>query len=152
MIIKWNWLIDIIIKINGFTLTAITIFPFTFISDKADKKDLNHEKIHIRQQLETLIIFFYLIYGVHYLILRFKYKHKETYKKICFEKEAYANERNLEYLKDNVLKGKTLYLDSNVLFALMLKSHSLNVFLESLLTASINDLGVKIKVHEQTIE
>jgi hypothetical protein len=58
----------------------------------------------------------------------------------------------LEYLKDNVLKGKTIYLDSNILFALMLKSHSLNIFLENLLITSIKDLGVKIKVHERTIE
>ena len=37
---------------------AITIFPFIISKEKMDKVTLNHEKIHIQQQKEMLVIFF----------------------------------------------------------------------------------------------
>jgi hypothetical protein len=43
------------LKING-----IALFPFIFIRKPEDKENnilINHEKIHLRQQLEMLIIF-----------------------------------------------------------------------------------------------
>lgn len=72
---------------------AITIWPFIFVREKCsfDEVDLNHENIHGKQQLELLIIFFYLIYLVELII--------KGYRNISFEKEAYNNEDNLNYLK-----------------------------------------------------
>lgn len=62
---------------------------------------LFHEKIHLRQQLEMLVIFFFIWYGIEFsirfLILKDR---KKAYREISFEKEAYANERNLDYLED----------------------------------------------------
>ena len=58
----------------------------------------------------------------------------------------------LEYVKNNVLKGKTIYLDSSILFALMLKTHEMYYFLNSLLIASKEELGVCLRVHEITLE
>jgi hypothetical protein len=57
----------------------------------------------------------------------------------------------LENIKDNILKDKTLYLDSSILFAMMLASDKLYDFITSLIAASIQELGVKIKVHENTL-
>jgi hypothetical protein len=94
---------NLLTKINGFKVDGFTFFPFVFIRKEASKFLVNHEKIHLRQHLEMLIIFFYLIYGVHYLVLRFKNKHKDAYRKICFEQEAYTNQSNLEYLKTRKL-------------------------------------------------
>ena len=85
-------------KING-----ITLFPFIFIKNPEDKKNrvlINHEKIHIRQQLELLIIFFYILYMVEYYYHFFRLKNSyQAYKSISFEREAYAMEHDLNYLK-----------------------------------------------------
>jgi predicted nucleic acid-binding protein len=58
----------------------------------------------------------------------------------------------LEYIQNYVLKGKTIYLDSSILFALMLESHEMHDFLYSLLVASKNELGVCLKVQEITLQ
>ena len=85
-------------KING-----ITLFPFIFLRDKSLKNNkvlMNHEKIHIYQQLELLIIFFYLWYVVEYYYWYIKLKDKNlAYRNICFEREAYAQEQDLNYLE-----------------------------------------------------
>ncbi len=89
-------------KING-----ITLYPFIFIKnpeDKTNKVLINHEKIHIKQQLELLIIFFYIAYVAEYYYHLLKVKdHQQAYRSISFEREAYANESNLEYLKNRKL-------------------------------------------------
>lgn len=83
---------------------AITLYPFVFLRDKEDKENavlINHERIHLRQQRELLIVFFYLWYGIDFLIKYAKYRNWEkAYRNIIFEKEAYGNESNLEYLKN----------------------------------------------------
>src|SRR5574341_838838 len=58
---------------------------------------------------------------------------------------------SLEYIRENILKGKTLYLDSSILFALMIKAEPTHDFINSLITSSIEELGVNIKVHEDTL-
>jgi len=79
---------------------AITIFPFIVSKEPMDEQTLNHETIHIRQQLELLIIGFYLLYAAYYLIGLAKYKDKQrAYFMIPFEQEAYTNDQNLDYLK-----------------------------------------------------
>ena len=39
-------------------IRAITLFPFIIIKDEGDEKLINHESIHIKQQLELLVIGF----------------------------------------------------------------------------------------------
>ena len=81
---------------------AITIFPFILINKiyKGNKALINHEKIHLKQQLEVLIIPFYIWYFIEFLIKLIKYKSCHmAYLNISFEKEAYQNDCNLEYLK-----------------------------------------------------
>jgi hypothetical protein len=82
---------------------GITIFPFIFIKHPGLKEDatfINHEKIHIRQQAELLIVFFYLAYIAEYLYLLIKYKNKvKAYEHLSFEREAYENESDFNYLK-----------------------------------------------------
>lgn len=83
--------------------TGMTIFPFIFLKNKGLKHSktlINHEKIHLRQQLELLILPFYIWYVLEFLI-RY-YQHKNwflAYKNLSFEREAYCNDTNLEYLK-----------------------------------------------------
>lgn len=83
---------------------GMAVFPFIFVKDKVMKEDkvlINHEKIHLRQQIELLWIFFFLIYFGEYLINLLKYKNADkAYREISFEKEAYTHEKNLCYLKE----------------------------------------------------
>ena len=82
---------------------GLTFYPFVFLADKDDKLNevfINHEKIHIRQQLELLIVPFYIWYFIEYLIRLLQFRNrKKAYYAISFEKEAYANEKDLAYLK-----------------------------------------------------
>jgi len=83
--------------------TGLAIFPFVFLKNrelKMDKILINHEKIHLRQQLELLIILFYIVYLLEFLIRLIQYRNwKRAYKNISFEREAYSNEKDLNYLK-----------------------------------------------------
>ncbi len=82
---------------------GITLFPFIVVSEydlKQNSVIINHEKIHIQQQIELLILPFFLWCGVEFLIKWIVYKDKNlAYRNISFEKEAYANEIELTYLK-----------------------------------------------------
>ncbi len=95
---------DHLIVLNSLPASAMAIFPFILVhrsSIPLGEKLLNHERIHLQQQLELLIIPFYIWYGLEYLfyILKFRNHHK-AYRSIRFEKEAYSNEMNLNYLKN----------------------------------------------------
>lgn len=82
---------------------GLTLFPFVLVKTKKDLRDLvflNHEKIHFRQQLELLVVPFYVMYLLEYLVKWMVLKNRfKAYKSISFEREAYENERNLNYLK-----------------------------------------------------
>lgn len=82
---------------------GITFFPFVFLKYKALKGNavlINHEKIHLRQQIELLIIPFFIIYILEFLIRVIQYKNWNlAYRNISFEQEAYKNEKDLNYLK-----------------------------------------------------
>ncbi len=81
---------------------AMALYPFILIKKKEYRHDpvlINHEKIHHKQQLELLIVVFYLFYVANYLFNIIKYgAHKKAYLHIAFEKEAYRNERHLKYI------------------------------------------------------
>jgi len=82
---------------------AMAFWPVIFFKSKSlvsDRKVLNHEKIHLKQQIECLVLPFYLIYFGEYLFYRLKLKnHDQAYRAISFEKEAYTNEDKPDYLK-----------------------------------------------------
>ena len=82
---------------------GITIFPFIILRNiafKQDEKVLSHEKIHLRQQIELLIIPFYIWYIVEFMLRYVQYKDRhKAYLNISFEREAYAHETDGDYLK-----------------------------------------------------
>ena len=88
-------------------ISAITLFPVILLrrpEDRYDKTLINHEKIHLRQQLELLIIFFYLWYVIEYYFWYFRLKDSFlAYKYISFEREAFAMEDDHDYLKTRKL-------------------------------------------------
>ncbi|MBL4678873.1 MAG: hypothetical protein JKY70_22175 [Mucilaginibacter sp.] len=80
----------------------MALYPFILLKEqrfKYDKAFINHERIHLRQQLELLILPFYLLYLLNYLFNLLRYKnHHKAYMNIAFEREAYRNEHNFNYL------------------------------------------------------
>lgn len=90
-----------IIRLPFMRTNGMAIFPFLFVKYKKPSKVLiNHERIHFRQQIELLIFPFYLWYILEYLIHRLNGKNaNQAYMNISFEREAYANDNNLAYLK-----------------------------------------------------
>ncbi len=63
-------------------------------------RELNHERIHTRQQLEMLFVFFYVWYLAEWLIKICLYRNRiKAYRNISFEREAYKHMNNLNYLK-----------------------------------------------------
>ena len=100
---------------NGYS--GITVFPFIFLKYKVLKHNeviINHEKIHLRQQLELLVITFYVFYLIEFLIRLIKYKNWNlAYKNISFEGEAYKNESYLDYLNHRKSWQFLKYIRSN---------------------------------------
>lgn len=82
----------------------MAVFPFVLMKydfDKGNRTFVNHEKIHLKQQLEMLILPFFIWYFSEYLVRLIQYKNKDlAYRNISFEREAYANEKDLNYLKN----------------------------------------------------
>jgi hypothetical protein len=82
---------------------GMTVFPFVVVGTAADREDavlVNHERIHLRQQLELLILPFFVWYGIDFLVKWLRYRDwNAAYRNIIFEREAYANEKDPDYLK-----------------------------------------------------
>ncbi|MBR1804089.1 MAG: hypothetical protein IJ775_04205 [Muribaculaceae bacterium] len=73
-------------------LGVLFVHPGVYLSSEL----INHERIHTRQMLELGIIFFYLIYVLEWLV-RLTMR-GNAYRNISFEREAYAHQRDLDYL------------------------------------------------------
>lgn len=87
--------------------SGLTVFPFVIIKHRFDSENkvlVNHERIHIRQQLELLVLPFFVWYFVEYAVRLLQYRNTNlAYKNISFEREAYANEKHVDYLKNRTL-------------------------------------------------
>ncbi|SEL72111.1 hypothetical protein SAMN04487910_3170 [Aquimarina amphilecti] len=98
----------------GRHFVGIALWPFIVVKNRHLKDDvvfINHEKIHLKQQLELLVIPFYFFYLTEYIVRLFQYKNsKEAYRNISFEREAYEMEAELSYLKNRKLWSFTKYL------------------------------------------
>jgi hypothetical protein len=91
-----------VVRISSLRPDGMALFPFILVRQpNPGPVLLNHERIHLRQQAELGIIPFYLWYGIEYLIRRIQHKdHYRAYWAISFEREAFANEMNLNYLRN----------------------------------------------------
>ena len=105
--------LSIFMKIGG-----ITLWPYIILREKyrdnssyfeKGKVTINHESIHIKQQQEMLVIPFYIWYGLEYLVKLFVYGNG-AYRNLSFEREAYTNENDFEYLKNRKFWSWIKYL------------------------------------------
>ena len=60
------------------------------------ERDYNHEAIHTKQMKELLYVPFYILYILEWL---YRLTQKgNAYKNVSFEKEAYNNENDMDYI------------------------------------------------------
>lgn len=89
---------------KGFT--ALTMWPFVFIrkdrKEQFSAKAERHETTHGLQQVEMLLIFFFLLYGLEWLVkLPFcMFDTTRAYMSISFEQEAYTHQDDPHYLEN----------------------------------------------------
>jgi hypothetical protein len=88
-----------LIPVKGYD--AINLMGICFVRKGVVITDdlINHEKIHTAQMKELLYIFFYVFYVIEWVLKSFKYG-KNSYRNISFEREAYQNDEDFEYLKN----------------------------------------------------
>ena len=88
-----------ILPVTGFR--AMNLFGVLFVRKgaKMDERTLNHERIHTAQIRELLYVIFYVVYVLEWLVRLVQYQNAYiAYRNISFEREAYANDDNLNYL------------------------------------------------------
>ena len=97
-----------ILPFHGFS--AINLLGILFVHHGVylSNELINHERIHTAQQRELLYVFFYIIYIIEWLV-RLTMR-GNAYRNISFEREAYANQRNLDYLKSRRLFAWRRYM------------------------------------------
>lgn len=109
-----------IIPFKGYTAMALLPFIFSRVKELKDYV-VNHESIHLRQQLEMLIVgaaiaivmfvlgcgwwslmplpLFLWWYGIEYLIRLWIYNnYNQAYRNVAMEQEAYIHQNDMEYL------------------------------------------------------
>jgi hypothetical protein len=110
-----------IVVVNKFFLAkgfkGISLWPFVILKHQSLAKEpvfMNHERIHLSQQIEMLILPFYLWYSLEFLLRLVQFKNANlAYKNISFEREAYENESDLNYFRKRHLWNFTNYLFKN---------------------------------------
>lgn len=87
-------------------VAGITLAPFgIYVRENRylnNKRLINHESIHWKQQLEMLIVFFYIWYIIEWFIRLFT-NSGNAYKSISFEREAKKYELDENYINNRKL-------------------------------------------------
>lgn len=96
---------------------AINLFGTVFARRKDKPLNatiINHEAIHTAQGKKLLWLLFYLFYVLEWFIRFIQYRsRKDAYRNISFEREAYVNQYNVEYLKSRKFFSFINYLKRN---------------------------------------
>lgn len=102
IVISRPWLFSLMSK----PPQGMALFPFILLATpelRYNPQLMRHERIHHRQQLELLILPFYIVYLGQYFYFRFKgHAHDRAYRALCFEREAFAQDSNPNYLRRRV--------------------------------------------------
>lgn len=87
-----------LIPFKGFC--AINLLGILFVrseyKNRLNEITFNHEAIHTAQMKELGFLLFYILYLIEWVIRLFK--KGNAYRNISFEKEAYAHQRDINYL------------------------------------------------------
>lgn len=106
LLIRPKWLRK---KFNGMAIWPFVILRHQHLAE--DTNFINHERIHLRQQLELIVVFFYVWYAIEFMVRWIKMGNRHlAYRNISFEREAYFHEANADYLKQRRFLGFLSFL------------------------------------------
>ena len=90
------------VRVSFLWVEGMALYPFVFIKNRHPHWVLlNHEGIHLRQQLETGFLLFYVWYLAEYLFRLIRCRsHYQAYRAISFEREAFRHEASPDYLRE----------------------------------------------------
>lgn len=97
-------------------IAPIEVWAFSFafwVCCRGEMSDetRRHETIHYQQQLELLMVFQWILYGFFWLVGMIKYRDgARAYYENPFEREAYRNDKNPNYLKTRPRYAWTKYI------------------------------------------
>ncbi|PXV60173.1 hypothetical protein CLV62_13021 [Dysgonomonas alginatilytica] len=95
-------------------ICQLNVFGFVFARNEYNPlsvKIATYEAIHTLQMKELLYVFFYVWYGLEWLIRLIQYRNtKEAYRNISFEREAYNKQCDSEYLKNRKMYSYWRYI------------------------------------------
>jgi len=95
----------------GRGMLAINLFGIILAKRPLDRVESNHEYIHTLQQRELLFVGFYLLYVLEWIFRLCQHRNfLRAYFAISFEREAYANQKLLDYRKTRSLFAWRRYL------------------------------------------
>lgn len=92
---------------------AINLFGFVFVRKCIilDDQMKRHEAIHTEQMKYMGYVFFYLWYGIEWLVRLIQYQNtQKAYFNISFEREAYINDKQIDYTRIRSPYAWTRYL------------------------------------------
>lgn len=85
-----------LIPFKGFAAINLSGILFVRKGVTVSEEMINHEVIHTAQMKEMLYVFFYLWYVLEWVVRLFM--KGNAYRNISFEREAYDNAKNMNYL------------------------------------------------------
>jgi hypothetical protein len=101
----------ILSKVSPIDIWAISLGLFVFCRGELSEEGKNHETIHFKQWVELLLLGFLILYPLFWIVGLIRYRNgARAYEMIPFEQEAYANDQDLDYLKDRKLYSWVKYV------------------------------------------
>lgn len=98
VVVRTRWL--------GEDTWAMALYPFILVNrrNRCTQRLLLHERIHLAQQRELLVLPFYVWYCLEYGYNLLVYRDRDkAYRNISFEREAYYGEQFRDYLQERKL-------------------------------------------------
>lgn len=84
---------------SWYPYTGMALWPVVLLRKTASARTLHHERIHLAQQTELLLIGFYVLYLWEFLYHLYRLRQWDAaYRAISFEREAFDNENRWDYL------------------------------------------------------
>jgi len=88
-------------KVAPINIWAISFGLWVWCRGEMSEQTKNHETIHYKQQVELLFVGQWLLYVSFWVIGMIRYiDGKKAYRENPFEREAYTNDSNMNYLFD----------------------------------------------------
>jgi hypothetical protein len=114
MIIENSSLPEILSAVSPINVWAFSFGPFVWCEGEANERLRNHETIHFQQQVELLFVLQWVLYMFFWLwgVIFGKGDSVDAYFHNPFEREAYDNDGNLEYLETRPFYNWLQYIGS----------------------------------------